>query len=68
VNVDAALSRLGLTRLRLGSFGIMPPPPGVMPRQEPPVEALEDWAAELADGSPDIKIIRVIERGANGCL
>jgi hypothetical protein len=27
VNVDAALSRLGLTRLRLGSFGIMPPEP-----------------------------------------
>ncbi|HTJ69223.1 MAG TPA: hypothetical protein VL551_16925 [Actinospica sp.] len=26
MNVDAALSRLGLTRLRLGSFGIMPPP------------------------------------------
>jgi hypothetical protein len=53
VNVDAALSRLGLTRLRLGSFGIMPPPPGVMPRQEPPIEALEDWAEELADGGTE---------------
>jgi hypothetical protein len=49
VNVDAALIRLGLTRLRLGSFGIMPPPPGVMSRQEPPIEALEDWAEELAE-------------------
>ena len=53
MNVDAALSRLGLTRLRLGSFGIMPPPPGVMPRQEPPIGALEDWAAELAGGGTE---------------
>jgi hypothetical protein len=61
VNVDAALSRLGLTRLRLGSFGIMPPP-------EPPLADLVRESEHQAARARQARVAAGLEQGHDADL